>query len=337
MIRIIQYGLGPIGLESARTILEKSGSGRLELVGAVDIDPSKVGRDLGELLGSSKPMGIVVTDDLDRLLADERPDVVLHTTSSFLAGVRDQLLACVRAGAHVISSTEELFFPFDRHPELAAELHQAAEDNGVVILGTGVNPGFAMDTLALMATGVCTDVSAIHVRRVVDAGKRRLPLQRKIGVGLEPAAFEEKKKTGTFGHVGLRESLLFVADGLGWQLDRTEETLEPVIAQADMTTAHLSVKKGQVAGLAHHISGFVAGRAVLTLELNMYAGADDPVDAIHVEGTPPIDLVIHGGIFGDTATVGALTNAIPLVLRTRPGLRTMKDLPVPRVFLSTNG
>lgn len=335
MIRVIQYGLGPIGIETARTILSKRGSGRMELVGAVDIDPSKVGRDLGELLGSSTLTGIVVTDDIEHLLSEERPDVVLHTTSSFLGGLRDQLLACAREGAHVISSTEELFFPFDRHPGLAAELHQVAEDNGVVILGTGVNPGYAMDTLALMATGICTDVSSIYVRRVVDAGKRRLPLQRKIGAGSEPAAFAEKHKTGTFGHVGLRESLLFVADGLDWKLDRIEETLDPVIARADTKTAHLSINEGQVAGIAHRITGYIAGSAVLTLDLKMYVGADDPFDSIQVEGTPPIDLVIRGGIFGDTATIGALINAIPLVLRTRPGLRTMKDLPVPRIFASS--
>jgi hypothetical protein len=334
-IRVVQYGIGPIGLESARTVLSKKHTGLIELVGAIDIDPQKAGRDLAEFLGLPERTGITVSPDADRVLAETRPDVVLHTTTSFLARMHDQLVQCAKAGVHVVSSTEELAFPYDRHPELAEELDRVAKAHGVVLLGTGVNPGYAMDTLALTATGVCSDVTEVHVERVVDAGKRRLPLQRKVGAGLTTDAFEEKKKTGTFGHIGLRESLLFVAAGLGWTLDRIDETLEPVVSPRQVQTPYLTVEKGQVAGIHHAIAGYHGDRAVLTLDLKMYVGADAPRDAVHVVGTPPIDLVVRGGIFGDTATVAALVNMVPLVLQAPPGLRTMQDLPVPRAFATT--
>lgn len=331
-VRVVQYGLGPIGLACIQTLLEKSKNGAIALVGAIDIDPDKIGQDVGALLPHPLETGIRVSGDAQALLSTERPDVVLHTTSSFLDRMHEQLRLCAAAGAHVISSTEELSFPFDRHPALAAALDATAKQHGTVMLGTGVNPGYAMDTLALMATGVCTEVHKIRVERVVDAGKRRGPLQRKVGAGITAEAFAARKATGTFGHIGLRESLLMVADGLGWDVEDLDETLEPVLATRAIHTPHASVDAGQVAGIHHAITASRGGSVVLSLDLKMYVGAHDPRDAVWVEGTPPIDLLVRGGIFGDTATVATLVNAIPLVQQAPPGLRTMKDVPVPRAY-----
>lgn len=331
-IRVVQFGVGPIGLECLRTILAKEETGLIKLVGAIDIDPEKSGRDMADLLHLDEPTGVAVQNDAAAVLDETSPDVVIHATSSFLNRVQDQLVECVRHGAHVVSSTEELSYPYDRHPERSKELDAMAREHGVVVVGTGVNPGYVMDTLALTATGVCSDVSEVHVTRVVDAGKRRLPLQRKVGAGLTSAEFEVRKATGTFGHIGLRESLLFVAQGLNWKLERIEERLRPVIADVDVDTPFLRVECGNVAGIHHDVIGFVGGDPILTLDLQMYVGAKDPRDVVRVVGTPPVDLVIRDGIFGDTATVATLVNAIPLVMQAQPGLKTMMDLPVPRAF-----
>jgi 4-hydroxy-tetrahydrodipicolinate reductase len=331
-IRIVQYGIGPIGLECLRTVLAKEGTGLVKLVGAIDIDPEKAGRDVAELLQLDEVTGIEVQEDASEVLRNVRPDVVIHTTSSFLDRVHGQLLDCVRFGAHVVSSTEELSFPYDRHAGLSTELNALAREHGVVVVGTGVNPGFAMDTLALTATGVCSDVSEVHVTRIVDAGKRRLPLQRKVGAGLTVEVFEEQRATGTFGHIGLRESLLFLARGLHWQLDRVEERLRPVLADTEIDTSFLHVGAGCVTGIHHDVQGYIGADPVLTLDLKMYVGARNARDAVRVVGAPPVDLEIRNGIFGDTATVAALVNAVPLVMQAQPGLKTMMDLPVPRAF-----
>jgi 4-hydroxy-tetrahydrodipicolinate reductase len=332
-MRIVQYGLGPIGQEAARAVLDKADAGPLELAGAIDIDPDKAGRDVAALLERDAPTGVAVSDDAARTLAEARPDVVLHTTSSFLNDdVQGQLTQCVEAGACVVSSTEELAFPYDRHPGRAAALDEAAQQNGVVIVGTGVNPGYAMDTLALAATGACVEVEKVQVERVVDAGERRGPLQRKVGAGLSRVAFEEKRAADPFGHVGLRESLQMVASSLGWPLGDISETLQPVMADGAHETPHVSVEEGSVAGLHHTVAGSVGGQERLSLDLKMYVGAREPRDAVRVTGAPPIDLVAQGGIFGDTATVAALINTAGLAARTEPGLRTMARLPVPRAF-----
>lgn len=333
-LRAVQFGLGPIGASCVRTLLSKPHA--FELVGAIDVDPAKTGRDAGDVAEAGRTTGVIVSDKAADVLAATKPDIVFHTTTSFLDRMYDQLVVCAMAGVDVVSSTEELSYPYHRHPEIAKELDRIARENGVTLLGTGVNPGYAMDALALMATGVCNKVESLDIRRVVDAGGRRLPLQRKVGAGITEQEFAEKKATGTFGHIGLVESVYLVAEGLGWTLDRVEEKLEPVISPRYVKTRFLEVTEGSVAGIHHAAAGFVGDRRVVSLDLKMYVGAEEPLDAVRVYGDPPIDLVVHGGIFGDTATVATLVNTAPLVVGARPGLLTMKDIPLPRAFAAVN-
>ncbi len=328
--KVVQYGIGPIGQSCLRTILTKNN--HIKLVGAIDIDPNRVGKDVSEILGLDAPVGVQVSADAEEVLSRTKPDVVVHTTSSFLARMYDQLVLCAKHGANVISSTEELSYPFDRHPEIAKELDLVARENGVTILGTGVNPGYAMDALALMATGVCNEVRSITINREVDAGLRRLPLQQKVGAGITAEQFAEKKATGMFGHIGLVESIRLIADGLDWSIDRIEEHLDPVISPREVITPFLTVKEGSVAGIHHHAYAYDGEELLLTLDLKMFVGAEDPRDAVKVDGDPPMDLVVRGGIFGDTATVATLINGIPQTFHAQPGLQTVKDVPLVRAF-----
>ena len=327
---VVQYGVGPIGQLCLKTLLSKPG--HINLVGAIDIDQDKVGKDVADVLGLDTPTGVIISGDAAGVLSKTKPDVVVHTTSSFLARMYDQLILCASHGAHVVSSTEELSYPYERHPEISKELDQVARENGVTLLGTGVNPGYAMDALALMATGVSNEVRSIVINREVDAGFRRLPLHRKVGAGITEAEFAEKKATSLFGHIGLVESIRMVADGLGWNIDRIEEHLDPVVSGKQVETPFLTVEKGQVAGIHHHAYGYDGDELLLTLDLKMFVGAENPRDEVVVDGDPPMHLVAHGGIFGDTATVATLVNGIPLVVDAAPGLKTVKDVPLLRAF-----
>jgi len=328
-IRVVQYGLGPIGMECAKLVLRKAG---LQLVGAIDVDPNKVGKDVGSVIGLGKNIDLEVTSDAEGLLRRTEPQIVLHTTQSRVDKVYPQLLTCIEARANVVSSTEELFYPTYRHFELARKLDQAAKKHGVTVLGTGVNPGFVMDALVLFMTGVCTEVEKIKAERVVDASRRRLPLQKKIGAGIPPEEFRKLVAEGQLGHIGLVESLAMVAERLEWRLEDILETVDPVIAEREIETPYLKVQAGQVAGLKHIARGFIGGGEVITLDLRIYVGAEDPHDAIYIQGTPPIELRIPKGVFGDTATVASLINAIPRVLKSAPGLVTVADLPIPSAW-----
>lgn len=253
-------------------------------------------------------------------------DVVLHSTGSYLPQVRPQLVEIIEAGLNIVSTCEELAYPQAQHPALAEELDKLARKHGVTVLGTGVNPGFAQDTIAIVATGVCQDVKHIAVTRTVEAGERRLPLQKKVGAGLTVAEFEEKAGKRQIRHVGLEESLTMVAHALGWQLDRVEETIEPVIAEKPVKSQFIEVKAGQVSGVHQVARGFKGGQELIVLQLYMHIGPEDPGDSVVIKGTPDIELTVKG-IHGDLSTAAMAVNAVPKVVSAPPGLVTMKDLP----------
>jgi len=331
-LRVVQYGLGPIGVAAVRAVLARPD---FELVGAIDIDPEKLDRDVADLSGLKRPTGIRVSNRPEELLAVTRPQVVLHTTGSRLPAVFPQLKVCLEAGANVVSTCEELLLPSLRHPQLADQLDSLANGRNVTLLGTGVNPGFVMDTVVLLATAPCTELRAVRVERVVDAATRRLPLQKKIGAGMTRIEFKRKVEKQELGHVGLLESLHLVAAGLGWKLEDVEEKIAPVVLSKTVRTPYLTVKAGQVAGIHHTCRAKRDGKEFLSLDLQMYVGAKAPHDEVRIDGTPPITLRFEGGVAGDTATVGILLNMAPLVVSSGPGLKTMIDLPVPRFRASS--
>jgi 4-hydroxy-tetrahydrodipicolinate reductase len=133
---------------------------------------------------------------------------------------------------------------------------------------------------------------------------------------------------GTVRHVGLLESVYMIAAGLGWKLDRVEETLEPAIAPRDLDTEHLRIAAGAAAGIKQAARGYRAGELAISLDLQMYVGAESPRDHVLIDGAPPVDMTIAGGVAGDAATAAIVVNAIPKMLAARPGLLTMADLPL---------
>lgn len=325
-INVLQFGLGPIGLEALKLAASKPWA---TIVGAVDIDPAKIGKDLGELTGDKRLKGCNVFRTLDELNVKAKPQVVLHTTVSKVKDAFPQLEALARHGVSVVSSCEELLFPQLTQPELAARLDKLCKDHGARIIGTGVNPGFVMDVLPVCMTGVSRDVRAISIQRVVNASTRRAPLQKKIGSGLPPEEFRRLFKEGRAGHAGLKESLALIAHCMKWKATDIVETGDAVIADHDIRTQFLEVKKGQTCGLHQHAEAKVNGKVCLTLDLKMYLDAPNPHDAIQIEGEPSLDVVVNGGVAGDHATVAALVNTARRILNAPPGLLLMSDLSLP--------
>jgi len=307
--RVVQYGLGAIGLGIARILLERP---EVELVGAVDVAPEKVGRDLGELLGTGE-VGVRVS--ADGALA-EQADVVLHATQSHLAQVAPQILELVQAGANVISTCEELAYPWFHHAREAERLDEAARARGVTVTGVGVNPGFVMDLLPVVLTAACAKVGSILVERRVDVSRRREALRRKAGVGLSEEEFWSGIAEGKVGHVGLPESVALIGAALGWPLEIIADHVEPVCSPG----------LPGVAGVHQVARGLVDGEERIRLELTLAMGLT-PVDRIRIQGDPPIELEIPGGLHGDVATCALAVNTIPIVVQAPPGLRTVLDLP----------
>ena len=256
-------------------------------------------------------------------------ECVERTTLSHLKSVSGQLTDCVSAGLHVVSTCEELSYPFRKHPELSQQLDEVAREHKVVLLGTGVNPGFVLDKLILTLAAACQNVTHASGHRIVNASQRRQPLQAKIGSGMTVEEFHAQVKAGVIKHHGLPESVGMVADGLGLEVAKIEEVIEPVIAKERVKTDYFDVPAGKVVGVRQVAHGFsAAGKVNVDLELEMYLGAPDSVDTVSITGTPNLTLTVPGGTHGDLATAAITVNCIPALFEMRPGLRTSKDTPM---------
>lgn len=322
MYKLVFFGLGTIGREILKTALLKR---NFEVVGGVDINPDIVGRDLGELIGKEK-LGVNVVDSIKKI---KEADVVVHSTSSFLKITLPQFKEIMETGFNVISTCEELFYPFHFHKKEAEMLDKIAKENGVRILGAGINPGFVLDTLVSFITTASRDIEKITAERYLDASKRRKQLQLKIGASLSKEEFDKLKRDGKIGHIGLPESLTYIFDSLGWKIKEMENSLEPVIAEEDLETDYLKIKKGLVRGQHQVAKGISWDGREVNLILRMAVGEKQSFDRIRVKGVPDIDLKIEGGIHGDIGTSTVIVNYIPALLKLPPGLHSTRDLPLP--------
>jgi len=328
-MNIIIYGCGVMGRKIAQALSDKRS---FDVVGAVDIDNKLIGKDLGELFDSPKESGIIIEKDTERLFSKVNAHAVVLTTTSHLKTVFHQITQCLNAGLNVISTCEELSYPWKREPELSQRLDNLAREKGVTVTGTGINPGFLMDTLPIILTAPCLKVKAIRVTRMMDSSKRRIPFQMKIGTGLNQKEFQQKIENKVItGHVGLLESIHMIADGLGWELEEAVELPpEPVIDEKEIKTGLGVISPGNVIGLTSIAYGKKQGQEVITLNFSANAAVDEEYDEIIIEGEPNIRQKIIGGVHGDIGTVAVTINTIPSVIKTSSGLKLMKDLPPPR-------
>jgi 4-hydroxy-tetrahydrodipicolinate reductase len=322
-IKIVQMGCGPIGCSVVRLLSTKPG---IAIAGAADLD--NAGRDLGEVAEAEKTDGITISDDINEVLSAARPDAVVHTTGSSLEQVFPQLESVIKTGANIVSTCEELSYPFGIQPELSAKIDELARKHKVTVLGTGINPGFLMDAWPLFMTAICQHVDRVRAVRIQDASKRRIPFQQKIGAGRTPDEFQGLVDSGKIKHVGLPESAAMIAAGLGWELDDITETIEPVIAGQEVSSDYLTVKAGQASGVRQVAHGTIDGEAKITLEFQACIGAGESYDAVYISGSQDVEVVIKNGTHGDLATAAMVVNSIPRVVEAPPGLITMKDLPI---------
>ena len=328
-IRVMHVGLGPIGAAVARQLASRKG---FRIVAAVDIDPNKVGRDAGVVAEIGKPLRVKVGNDVRKAAKAGKPDVAVLCTSSSLKGVLPQIEELLKLRLPIVSTTEELAYPAPANRRLAKRIDDMARKAKVAVLGTGVNPGFTMDALPIALTSVCEQVNRIEVRRVQDARVRRLPFQQKIGAGLTPEQFEQQVALGTVKHVGFTESIQMIADAMGWKLTRITDNVRPWMAEEEVHSELLAVDPGYVAGISQEGIGYVGEEAKIHLQLDAYLGAPESFDSVLIDGSPRLYWKVQGGVHGDIATASMTVNSIPHVIAATPGLRTMRDMPLPSFF-----
>ena len=330
--RVVQWGLGAMGSGMARLVLEKDG---LELVGGIDMRPDYVGKDLGEVLG------VVVTNDPATVLDRAKVDLVVIATTSWTREQAPDLRRILSAGINCISIAEELAAPEAQSPALAAELDALAKENGVSLLGTGVNPGFVLDLLVVTLSGVCHSVERIEASRVNDLSPYGPTVMKTQGVGTTPEEFAKGVAEGSIvGHVGFPESIRMISDALGLGVTRIEESREPIVSKVYRETPHVKVAPGMVAGCAHVAVGYAGEKPVVRLvhpqQIHPHLEGQGTGDYINIYGKPEIHMSTGPEIAGGIATMGVAVNMIPHVVAATPGLKSMVDLPVPAALMGAS-
>jgi 4-hydroxy-tetrahydrodipicolinate reductase len=334
-IRVVQWGFGAMGSGMVKLMLEKKG---LELVGVIERRPELVGKDVGQALELGKDLGVKIYSDPAEILDKNKVDICLHAIHSFTRKVFDSLKLILESGINVVTIAEEMACPQAQEPELAAELDKIAKANGVSILGTGVNPGFVLDQLVINLSGACLNVKRIEASRINDLSPFGKTVMETQGVGITPEEFADGLKKGTIvGHIGFPESIRMISDAIGLNVDKIEETREPIISNTERETPVVKVKPGMVAGCRHIGIGYAQGKEVIKLihpqQIHPEVENVDTGDYIKIEGDPAINMSIKPEIPGGKGTMATAVNMIPVLLKASPGLKRMSDLPIPACLM----
>ncbi|MEO5739779.1 MAG: hypothetical protein ABIS29_04200 [Vicinamibacterales bacterium] len=323
-LRVLHYGLGEIGIGIAR---ESAASGRLESVGAVDVDSAKIGKSLSSLFGGTG--NTTIRGTLSEALADAAGvDVAFHCAGSHIDTIESQLIELMEAGCNVVTTAEEVIWPYGGRDEAAARLDAAAISNGVTLFAAGVNPGFLLDRLPTYLSSQTLAPTAVRGKRLVDLSKRRNALRRKMGVGEAAAAVRERTSRFAIGHAGFPESVRYLAASLGWKVGDVTQTLEPVVAETRVERAGEVVLPGQVLGLAHTAKASSPDGKEISFSLTMRLDCEEPFDEIEIDGRPPIVVRFPIGLQGDLATLASAVNACSFVVTAAPGLVCRLATPV---------
>ncbi len=325
MQRILHVGIGPLGQKILGELVDRQIG---HVVAAVDTDPAMTGQLLAQRVPGIDPR-LRVLHSLDDIEAWDEIDVAVVTTASDVPSCMDTFRTLLKQGKAVVTTCEEMVYPWLRHLACAEELEELARRHGGRILGTGVNPGFLMDALPCFASCVSRSVNSVACYRVQDASSRRIPFQKKIGAGLDDAGFAAKVREGTLRHVGLGESLHFLSHYLGLPIERWEEDIAPVHADREMVCGLGPISRGQISGVRQIANGYRGEQTVIHLEFQAAIGQADPHDRIVLKGEPDMDIVVRGGVHGDIATSAIVINSIPRIVAAAPGLHTMGSIAPP--------
>lgn len=324
--KVLLVGLGSVGRAVGAQLVAAS---QCEVVGAVDLAPALAGTGLASIVPGANRDAVVSPT----VAGAPDADVAFVATTSFIAGVEPTISALLDRGMNVVSICEELGFGFYDHDAIARRIDAQARSAGLTVLGTGCNPGILLDTLPLLLSSLTTNVTRVILRRTAEMSGYGGILS-KFGFGLTATQFAAEREAGAvIGHVGFRESIAALADGLGWTLDEiVVDDPEPVFfADAPRSTSHLTLEPGTITALRHSARGSVDGRIVIDAAIDFgIFETGDPFpegDSWRIESDMQVLEFSSSRIDSYASTVAVAANVIPSLREAAPGLLTMADMP----------
>lgn len=337
-VKVILWGFGAMGSGIADMLLKKKG---VDIVGVCDMHPDKVNKSMFEVLGIEKGNreDVIINNKVEEVIKEKSADMVILATDSFVKGAYDKIIFCLEKKINVITTAEEMAYPKAQEPELAAKMDEVAKKNNVTVLGTGINPGLIMDLLVVMLTGACVDVESIKAERINDLSPFGPAVMEGQGVGITKDEFNKRVEENNLdGHVGFPESIAMITDALGWELsDEITQTRAPIVSSVYRKAPHAEVQAGDVAGCNMKGYGYIDGEMKIEMlhpqQVEPHLEGVETGDYIEIKGTPNINMAITPEVPGGIGTIAMVVNMIPNVINSRPGLKTMIDLPVPRAIM----
>ena len=335
-VKVIIWGLGAMGGGMADMLLKKKG---VDIVGVIGRG-AKLGKSMYDFIKTERgDRPDVLIQSEDELLKEKAADVVLLCTDSFTKEAFPRIKRIIENKMNVVSSAEEMAYPQAQSPELAKEIDRLAKENGVTVLGTGINPGLIMDLLVVLMTGCCEEVDHIVSRRVNSLSPFGPVVMHEQGIGITVDEFKEGVKTGRLsGHVGFHESIRMITDAIGWGLSApVTQSMEPIVTDVDRKSPYGFAKAGDVAGCAMKGFGYVDGELKVEMDHPQQIEPEQvgvqTGDYVIIKGTPNVNMVNSPEVPGGIGTIAMCVNMIPQTINAEPGLKTMIDLPVPRAIM----
>ncbi len=334
-IQIAIWGFGAMGAGMAKMLSKKTGA---DIAAVCDLHPERVGKSIGEILNIERWTDVIIENDIEKALEGKSIDLCLLATDSFTKGAFKKLKTIMEKGINVITTAEEMAYPKAQEPHLAQEIDAIAKANGVTVLGTGINPGMIMDLLVVCLTGCMEEVTHVEAKRINSLSPFGVTVMDEQGVGITETEYYRRVAEGKLaGHVGFNESINMIADAIGWKVERFEQQMSPILTTVDRKSTYGFAAAGNLAGINMTGQGFVDGEVKIDMvhpqQIEPEVEGTHTGDYITLKGSPEVNMSITPEVDGGIGTIAMCVNMIPHVINSRPGLRTMIDLPVPRAIM----
>lgn len=332
-VKVVQYGTGKMAVYTMRYVYEKGG----EIVGAIDINPDVIGKDIGDIMGTDKK-NIKVTDakDAESLLKEVKPDIVIVTTMSLLKDIEEAFMLCAKLGINAISTCEEAFYPFNSNPVLADKIDKLAKENGCTITGSGYQDVYWGELISAIAgsTHKITKIKGSSSYNVEDYG---IALARAHGAGLTLDEFD--KQIASVDRVSDEERQSIIQKGEyspsymwtvnGWLCSKLGLTpisqSQKCIPQTykediDSSTLGMTVKAGDATGMSAVVTTNTKEGIILETQCigKVYSKEDFDKNEWTIEGEPNTTIVVSRPNTVEL-TCATIVNRIPDVINGAPG------------------
>lgn len=332
-IRVVQYGTGKMSVYTMRYVYEKGA----EIVGALDINPAVIGKDIGEIMGC-EPKGVKVTsvENAEELLTELKPDVVIVTTMSLLSDLEDPLMLCARLGLNAITTCEEAFYSYNSNPVLSNKINELAVKNNCTITGSGYQDVYWGELISAIAgsTHNITKIKGSSSYNVEDYG---IALAEAHGSGLTLDEFDEKIasvdrmskeerdaliNSGTYSPSYMWNVNGWLAGKLGLTVTSQTQKCVPMTYPEDIesSTLGMTVKAGDATGMSAIVTTETTEGIVIESECigKVYGPDEFDKNEWTVMGEPDTTIVVNRPATVEL-TCATIVNRLPDVINAKPG------------------